>query len=104
MDIFENDDGKKELLEIFQNEYETIYERISENLLKLEKNSSDKELVLNLYRDFHGIKGAVRMVGYSNIQQIYHKVEDIFDYIKKERPQEKLRAQGVLVGGLETHF
>lgn len=82
MDIFENDDGKKELLEIFQNEYETIYERISENLLKLEKNSSDKELVLNLYRDFHGIKGAVRMVGYSNIQQIYHKVEDIFDYIK----------------------
>ena len=82
MDIFENDDGKKELLEIFQNEYETIYERISENLFKLEKNSSDKELVLNLYRDFHGIKGAVRMVGYSNIQQIYHKIEDIFDYIK----------------------
>lgn len=82
MDIFKNDDDKKELLEIFQNEYETIYERIFENLLKLEKNPSDKDIVLNLYRDFHGIKGAVRMVGYSNIQQIYHKIEDIFDYIK----------------------
>ena len=56
-------------------------ERIFENLLALDKIPGDKETSANLYRDMHSLKGAIRMVGFNNIQTIIHKIEDIFDAV-----------------------
>ena len=79
---FQDNENLQELLSIFQVESEDILERIFENLLLLEKKPTDKELSNILYRDLHSIKGAVRMVGFNNIQNIIHKIEDIFDAVK----------------------
>lgn len=68
-------------MSIFQTETEDIIERIFDSLLKLEKKPADKSLSASLYRDMHSLKGAIRMVGYSNIQTIIHKIEDIFDTV-----------------------
>ena len=80
MDIQDNDNNQ-ELMSIFQTDTEDIIERIFDSLLKLEKKLSDRELYASLYRDMHSLKGAVRMVGYNNIQLIIHKIEDVFDYV-----------------------
>ncbi|MCQ2743460.1 MAG: chemotaxis protein CheW [bacterium] len=69
-------------MNIFQTETEDIIERIFDCLINLEKNADDKNLSATLYRDMHSLKGAVRMVGYNNIQDIVHKIEDIFDIVK----------------------
>ena len=66
---------------IFQTESEEILERIFENLIELEKNPKNRELSSVLYQDLHSIKGAIRMVGFNNIQTIIHKIEDIFDAV-----------------------
>ena len=66
----DNDNNLQELMSIFQVESEDILERIFENLITLELKPNDKELTANLYRDLHSIKGAVRMVGFNNIQTI----------------------------------
>ena len=79
---FQDNENMQELLSIFQVESEDILERIFDNLLLLEKSPTDKELSNILYRDLHSIKGAVRMVGFNNIQNIIHKIEDIFDAVK----------------------
>ena len=79
MNFPENENNIKELMTIFQLESEEIIERIFEGLSKLEKKPYDKELTAALYRDFHSIKGAIRMVGFTNIQMIIHKIEDVFD-------------------------
>ena len=68
-------------MSIFQVESEDILERIFENILLYEKKPADKELSATLYRDLHSLKGAIRMVGFNNIQNIIHKIEDIFDKI-----------------------
>ena len=68
-------------MSIFQVESEDILERIFENLSAFEVNPKDKELAATLYRDLHSIKGAIRMVGFTNIQTIIHKIEDIFEKI-----------------------
>ncbi len=81
MNSQDNDTNIEELMNIFQVEAEEILERIFENLLLFESKPTDKELCANLYRDLHSIKGAVRMVGFNNIQTIIHKIEDIFDKI-----------------------
>ena len=77
-----NDNNTQELMNIFQVESEDIIERIFENLLLLESKPQDKELIATLYRDLHSLKGAIRMVGFNNIQNIIHKIEDIFDTIR----------------------
>ena len=81
MDFQDNDSNTQELMGIFQTESEEILERIFENLLTLEKKVGDKETSTNLYRDMHSLKGAIRMVGFNNIQTIIHKIEDIFDAV-----------------------
>lgn len=78
---FQEGDNTQELMEIFQVESEEILERIFEHLSMLDANPRDKEVSATLYRDLHSIKGAVRMVGFTNIQTIIHKIEDIFDFI-----------------------
>lgn len=81
MDFQDNDNNTQELMSIFQTESEEIIERIFERLLALEKAPVNKEISNALYRDMHSLKGAIRMVGFNNIQAIIHKVEDIFDVV-----------------------
>lgn len=81
MDFQENENNTKELMSIFQTESEELLERIFENLLEFEKEPNNRELAAVLYRDMHSIKGAIRMVGFNNIQTIIHKIEDIFDAV-----------------------
>ena len=81
MNFSESENNVQELMNIFQVESEEILERIFENLMAFESKPTDKELSATLYRDLHSIKGAIRMVGFTNIQTIIHKIEDIFDRI-----------------------
>ena len=83
MDFSENDN--KELMQLFQTESEEIIEKIFASLFSLEKQPANKELISGVYRDLHSLKGAVRMVGYNNIQSIIHKMEDIFDAINEKK-------------------
>jgi two-component system chemotaxis sensor kinase CheA len=85
LDFQENENNIQELLSIFQVESEEILEKIFDNLLSFESNPTDKELCATLYRELHSLKGAVRMVGFNNIQNIVHKIEDIFDKIKEQK-------------------
>lgn len=81
MDFQDNEQNLDELMGIFQAESEEILDRIFEGLLAYEKKPNDKEVSATLYRDLHSLKGAVRMVGFSNLQMIAHKIEDIFDAV-----------------------
>lgn len=83
MDFSDNDN--KELMQLFQAESEEIIERIFTSLFSLEKKPDNKELTTAVYRDLHSLKGAVRMVGFTNIQSIIHKMEDIFDFINEKK-------------------
>lgn len=81
MDFPENENNIQELMSIFQTESEEILERIFETLMNLEAHPDNKDLTASLYRDLHSIKGAVRMVGFTNIQDVFHTIEDIFDVV-----------------------
>ena len=71
---FSENENNEEVLTIFQNESEEILERIFNNLFALEETPANKELTASVYRDLHSLKGAVRMVGFNNIQDIIHKM------------------------------
>ena len=79
------DDELKEILEIFRTESEEIIERLNNALLELEKTPDNKDLIILLFRDAHSIKGAARMIGFSQIQTIAHTLEDILGLAKDNK-------------------
>ena len=94
---FQNNDNSnsQELMNLFQVESEEILERIFEHLIILESSPSDAEIIASLYRELHSLKGAIRMVGYTNIQTIIHKIEDMFD--RTDNPNLYFNSEKIIV-------
>ena len=89
-------------MSIFQAESEEIIDRIFNNLFALESTPANKEIIGFVYRDLHSLKGAVRMVGFNNIQNILHKMEDIFDGVNNDKFLLDLDAVKLMSRSLES--
>lgn len=76
------DDMMQEYLEIFAEEAEEHIQTINECLLELEKDPSNLDLINQIFRSAHTIKGGARTVGLSHISDLTHHMEDILDYIR----------------------
>ncbi|MBQ4647505.1 MAG: hybrid sensor histidine kinase/response regulator [Candidatus Gastranaerophilales bacterium] len=74
-----------EILNIFQQESSEIIASMDEKLLRLEKDGIDKDLAMHLFRDAHSLKGSARMLGFEDIQNIAHKIEDIISLIREDK-------------------
>ncbi|XRP96416.1 chemotaxis protein CheW [Methanocaldococcus sp. 16A] len=75
-------DIMEEYLEIFAEEAEEHIQTINECLLELEKDPSNLDLINQIFRSAHTIKGGARTVGLSHISDLTHHMEDILDYIR----------------------
>lgn len=64
-------------------ESEEHIETIEENLLILEQNPQNKSSINEVFRAIHSIKGTSDYVNLETITQISHKLETIFDRIRK---------------------
>lgn len=80
-----SDEMIDEILKIFQVESDEIISKLNNSLLDLEKNPSNKDAILNLFRDAHTLKGASRMVGFNNVQTLAHKMEDVLGLAKDNK-------------------
>ena len=78
-------DELEEIFNIFQQESAEIIASMDEKLLKLENEGSSKDLAMHLFRDAHSLKGSARMLGFEDIQNIAHKIEDIISLIKEDK-------------------
>lgn len=102
LDNENNNQNSKEVMEIFRSESDEILERLFNNLFSLEGTPANKELTGCVYRDLHSLKGAVRMIGYNNIQMILHKMEDIFDNVNNNKIHLNADILKMLISSLEV--
>ncbi|MCT4637973.1 MAG: chemotaxis protein CheA [Bacteroidales bacterium] len=75
----------EELTEKFKSEALDYITTIESNLMKLEKDSSDKELVREVFRFIHNLKGNSAMFGFTNIDRLSHVLETLFDKIREDK-------------------
>ncbi|MDD3804113.1 MAG: chemotaxis protein CheA [bacterium] len=68
--------------DLFISESEEYIEQISSALLDLEKNSESTESVNVIFRAMHTLKGMAASMGYIEISQIAHGLEDVMDMIR----------------------
>lgn len=77
---FQND---PDMLADFNNNTEEIMTNLDETILRLEQNPSDKEIIEEIFRGAHTLKGAAGMFGYRRLEKVMHRTENLFDLIRK---------------------
>ncbi|MCB0833338.1 MAG: Hpt domain-containing protein, partial [Bacteroidetes bacterium] len=78
-------DELKEMMSIFKVESEEHLKNLNKCLLKLEESPKSKELLEELFRTAHSIKGSARMMGFGKIESVSHKIEDIFGLLRNAK-------------------
>src|SRR4030042_6790486 len=78
-------DVMKDLIAIFKAETEEHLTKLDNGLVALEKQPNNVELARDLNREVHTLKGAARVFGFCEIQDIAHRIEDIFEEVSGKR-------------------
>jgi two-component system chemotaxis sensor kinase CheA len=72
-----SDDRANELRSIFFESSQEILQALNEDALLLEKSPRDAEIVRNLRRSVHTLKGDSAACGYKELSELAHAVEDV---------------------------
>ena len=86
-----NDDffDRTEFIQYFRDETEELLQSIDSDLLRLERyvdsGTIDVEIVNALFRGLHTVKGSAGMLDFKEVQHVAHKLENLFDLLRKER-------------------
>ncbi|MEK7845590.1 MAG: Hpt domain-containing protein, partial [Nitrospinota bacterium] len=81
MDLSREDFNK--LFGIFKIECDEHIQKLNSGLISLEENPDQSGLIEEVFREAHSLKGAARMLGFTSIENIAHKMETILGKIKK---------------------
>lgn len=77
------DPGMKEIVESFLVETKEILDKLDFDLLELEKRPTDTDLLNQIFRSFHTIKGTSGFLGLEKLPNVTHKCEDILNKLRK---------------------
>ncbi|MDX2273231.1 MAG: response regulator [Cyanobacteriota bacterium] len=77
-----NQDAQNRILGYFIEEARDHLTTIEQGLLSLRESMNDPELINELFRAAHSIKGGSAMLGLSSIQRTAHRMEDFFNIFR----------------------
>ncbi|WP_427071550.1 chemotaxis protein CheW [Lysinibacillus fusiformis] len=72
-------------LEMFIEESKEHLQACSEHLLELEKNPDDLAIVGEIFRSAHTLKGMSATMGFEDLADLTHKMENVLDAIRNEK-------------------
>ena len=78
-----SDPEMKEIVESFIIETKEILEKLDIDLVEIEKRPDDMELLNQIFRGFHTIKGTSGFLGLDKMTRVTHKCEDILNKLRK---------------------
>lgn len=70
------------LIEDFIAEAEEILEGLDQDLVALESNPQDQRLLEKVFRAVHTIKGNAGFLGYNQLVELTHKIEDLLNLLR----------------------
>lgn len=77
------DPEMKEIVDSFLQETKEILEKLNFDLMDLEKRPDDLDLLNQIFRSFHTIKGTSGFLGLEKLPEVTHKCEDILNKLRK---------------------
>jgi len=91
----------EEMLDVFVQESSEHLDSLEPDLLKLEKSSTDKELVNRIFRGVHSIKGTSGFFGLNNISSLAHVMESVISKIREGELEVNAKIVDTLLSGAD---
>lgn len=70
-------------LNLFFQEADEQLQLLDEDIVRLEKESNNPDLMQEIFRAAHTIKGSSAMVGHQPLSDLAHAMENVLDYVRK---------------------
>ena len=93
---------QQRILGYFLEEAREHLNTIEQGLLNLQSTLEDSEMINEVFRAAHSIKGGAAMLGLSSIQQTSHRLEDCFKILKEHPIQVDQRLESLLLNVCDT--
>ena len=91
-----------EMLEVFSIEAEDHLRSISSGLAVLEKQPENQEILQEVRRSVHTLKGAAGVVGLRALTQLSHRMEDLLDYLYENQIAVSPDMMGLLLASTDV--
>lgn len=80
-----NDTYIKKMQAAFYEEAEEILIELETSLMELEEHPQDKEVINQVFRALHTLKGSGSMFGFDKIAAFAHEIESVFDLVRNDQ-------------------
>lgn len=74
--------GETGITEVFLNEAKEILNNLELDIVTLEERSEDDEIINQIFRYFHTLKGSSGIAGFTKIYEFTHNLENLFDKVR----------------------
>ena len=72
-----------DMINDFNSNCDEIMETLDETVLRLEQDPTNKDVIEEIFRGAHTLKGAAGMFGFSALERVMHRMENLFDLVRK---------------------
>lgn len=72
-----------DMMNDFVTNTDELMETLDKTVLQLEQNPKDRETIEAIFRAAHTLKGAAGMFGFKAIERVMHRMENLFDQVRK---------------------
>lgn len=91
----------QEDLNLFLQEADEQLQLLDEDIVRLEKEFSDPELMQEIFRAAHTLKGSSAMVGHQRLSDLAHSMENVLDNVRKNLLAVSPKVVDALLHGLD---
>lgn len=89
-------------LEIFIDETKEHLQNLNEQLLTLEREPDNQDVINEIFRAAHSLKGMAGTMGYKRMQKLTHDMENVFSEIRSGKMTVQAKLVDVLFRGLDA--
>ncbi|MRI83740.1 MAG: chemotaxis protein CheA [Nitratiruptor sp.] len=94
-------DDMQEIFEEFIQEAEEILENLDQELIELENDPTNKELLNQIFRGMHTLKGGAGFLGLESIIDLAHVIESIFDKLRNDEMELDSEKMDIILEGID---
>jgi len=92
----------KSYWELFFGESEEYISQINQFLVKLEKDPHDVEAINEIFRLMHTLKGMAATMGFGELSEFAHKIEDVFDLLRSGKREVTPKIMDVIFSSIDA--
>jgi chemotaxis protein histidine kinase CheA len=93
--------SQQRILGYFIEEAKEHLQTLEQGILQLATSAQDTEMVNEMFRAAHSVKGGAAMLGYSSIQKTAHRLEDSFKILKENNIPVDQKLEALFLGGYD---